>query len=415
MNTHRFRIHACAALAVAGILATSGIAGADSSLGSLSSTTIPAATAAVPTTAPAGAATKPASLGATTSTTVAPGPTTTVVLGEQEGLSAQYRSLSAGLIMSYASTAGVDVGQFVSKYGGQIDNTLGTSVMGAGVKSMTDLESRIANAGLVPGARVSGVASPTSLAASIAGAAPSPDTLSVLGNVNLANRLAGISTPALSIPAMGAARLTNPGLVTTEELQAQPSDSLAFGLFQNQTLAQLATSAPDIFNQVSASGVSDGRAAAAVSSAQGTAQQALSQGLGASLLAPCHAVLMASMVSGSGAAGQNIAPAGTDCSPCAAAGVFLHSNSNRLLTPGVQSNAGDNNAASFNVAEWGGLSQWNRDAIISQTPGTNNVDSLNARNGRAGAAAQQGCEASSAGTSSFLGSNLTGLLKGFGG
>jgi hypothetical protein len=421
MNTNRFRIHACAALTVLGVLATSGVAGADSSLGSLSSTTTTTTTTApglmrstsngtgsvaqlVPPVTVAGA---PA-VGPTSTTS-------TTVLGEQERLGVQYRSLSAGLIMSYASTAGVDIGQFVSKYGGQIDNTLGTSVMGAGVSSMADLEARIANAGLVPGSRMSGVASPTSLAASIAGAAPSPDTLSVLGNVNLANQLAGISTPALTMPAMGAPRLANPGLVSEAQLQAQPSDSLAFGLFQNQTLAQLATSAPDIFNQVSAYGVTDGRAAAAVATAQGDAQAALTAGVGASLLAPCHAVFMSAMATGSGAAGQNIAPAGSNCSPCAAAGVFLHSSNNRLFNPGVQSSAGDNNGASFNVAEWGSLSQWTRDAIISQSPNTNSVDGLNARNGRAGAAAQQGCEASSAGTSSFLGNNISGLLNGLGG
>jgi hypothetical protein len=333
--------------------------------------------------------------------------TTTVPARELdgEGLEARYRSLSVGLVAAYATSTGVDLSSLLSD--SQLNAAFGSTVTDGNVTSLDDLEGRLSSSGLVPGS-VRG----DSLASTIAAAGASPDSMSVIANINLANRLSGLATPELTVPNVGANQLTSPGMVSEAQLSASPADSLVFGLFANQSLAQFANSAPNLFAQVVASGITDPNQQAAWASARTNAAAAVSSGLGESLISPCHAAMMAAMASGNGTAATAITPAGADCSPCIAAGVYMSGQTNRLFNSGSGSPLTEDDGV-ISPVEWNLLPEWQRQAMggdrVAASQRSASSNALSARS------ASNQCAASAAGTSGYLGNNLSGVLRNLGG
>lgn len=323
------------------------------------------------------------------------------------GLEARYRTLSAGLVAAYASATGTDISSLLTASGADVNEALGVDILDRDTDTLEEFEQRLSAAQLFPGA-----APAATLSETIAASGVSLDSISVLSNINLANRLAGLDTPTLEMPGLGAARLTSPGMVSAAQLNAQPADSMVFGLFANQSLAQFANSAPDLFAQVAGSGLTDPAQRAAWDRSRSAAADAVNAGLGPSLISPCHAAMMSAMATGNGAAGTQLTPRGADCSPCIAAGVYMSSATNRLLSNDwgnmlIEPDTG------MNPTRWKTLPQWQRDAMGGQRIDAQ-ADAL--RGGAiTGSRAQAQCRASAAGTSGFLNQNLPGVLRSLGG
>lgn len=129
-----------------------------------------------------------------------------------------------------------------------------------------------------------------------------------------ATQLGGLKAPELKISDFNV-----PELVVPEE-------ALMFGLVYDKTLTSALQSG--VLDEVQR-GVNGGQLADRFKISMAESSEKLSRELSDGLISPCHGAFLAGMSGGaSGLAGKGFSP---DCSSCAAGGVYMHHEMNRLL------------------------------------------------------------------------------------
>jgi hypothetical protein len=252
-----------------------------------------------------------------------------------------------------------------------------------------------------------------STAMNLAGAANTPDGASVAGGIEMARRAAGLD-PATGVKpatALASPSLTMPGLGRAGTILSARPDELAFGLFANQALARAVQSSPDLLSQVRSGQLSQSSIDQFRSSLRTTAA-GFSQGLGSALPSPCYAGMMLGVASGSGS-GARALGLPKECAPCITAGTYLSGRMNGMLTPGqFTPNANDGNITPF---EWKNMDPSRRKALEQLNPDLARMMEAPSNQSTAPAADAAACRQASAGTTSYLTSNLGSMLGRLGG
>jgi hypothetical protein len=283
----------------------------------------------------------------------------------------RYSSMTTAMAVYYAANRGQALGAFLS------DNPTALANLSGSGASMTDIINK-ANQAKTPEelSRIlstSGmgldVNSWTSLAAAnadIKSKASSMDAAVVSAGMSWASALSQIHVPVVQAPGIPAMNTT---LATS-----MPTEGLAFGLFMNQSLANLIGNFPDVFSQVNSTGVASPTASAAWKQAMDAAAAGsyadLSQVAGGST---CGAAFV------DGLTGNST----KGCSPCAIAGMYGNAQLSLLFNPAAGSKALDPKNPAVSATEWSNMTPAQRSAIVAQNPGiAKNVDgALNGNNG----------------------------------
>jgi hypothetical protein len=264
-----------------------------------------------------------------------------------------YGTLSAALIDLYAKGAGQSVEQFLSAQAPTLPSTFASVDK---PMDMRDLDRQLRGQGLsFDGKKVSDLSGwMRSLSAK-----PSPDSAVAIQASRWASEAMKLQMPAVSAP-----KMTTPGM---------PNDALMFGLFANRSLTAMATDHPDLFGEVSRSGLTSEAGKTAWRSSMLQAWDSIDRGLESNLLDRCSAGFMAGMASGSSKTASRI---GGDCGTCVASGLASHSYMNRLWDAAGNGNTTlfDHNDSTVNISEWGSMQNWMVDALAQgnakMLPGT---------------------------------------------
>lgn len=266
---------------------------------------------------------------------------------------ASFSTLSAALVGEFADRQGVTVETFLAA------NAMnGPSVLPGvdGALDVASLDQRLAAGGLsFDGTKVSSLRAWTAdLAAS-----PSVDSAVTLLAAGWAEQALGTAMPKLKGPgSLGQATLSD--------------ESLLFGLFAKESLTDLVANHPDVFGQVTRTGLGTPAGQQKFRDSMLTTWDRIDGGLGAGLLDGCSAGFMAVMASGDPAAGKI---GGSDCGGCAAAGLGANHMMNRLFDFGTGANStlfqpGDDMLA---MQEWVALQDWVAGALVDATPQIQNL------------------------------------------
>jgi len=294
----------------------------------------------------------------------------------------RYASMTAAMAVYYAANRGQALGAFLSDNPTALANLSGS---GAGMtdiinkanqaKSPEELSRILATSGM--GLDVNSWTSLAAANADIKLKAASMDAAVVNAGMSWAAALSQIHVPVVQAPGIPA---MNTSLATS-----MPAEGLAFGLFMNQSLANLIGNFPDVFSQVHSTGVASPTASAAWKQAMDAAAAGsrvdLSQVVGTSA---CGAAFV------DGLTGKST----NGCSPCAIAGMYGNAQLSLIFNPAAGSKALDPSNPAVSATEWANMTPAQRAAIVAQNPGlAQNVDgALNGTDGcsSAGSAVQTG-------------------------
>lgn len=298
-------------------------------------------------------------------------------------------SLTAALLYAQADKSGVTLDVLLAQRAGDLDKMLGSSWKTGGL-TFDSLNKALSS-------RTFGsLSDPSNLTSSLSASAGTPDGMAVMSGIDMARRLAGLSSGSLQMPSIAGAH----------------PDELAVGLFANQSLAAFASGFPDLFGQVGASGAFSAEGMAGFQASMQAAQGRLSGGLSAALPSPCYAGMMMAMASGS-SEGASAIGVPSDCGSCLAAGSYMHGRMTDLMTPNTFSqNSGDGYISGF---EWGNLDAGSQQAILSLNPElANQMNQVQSGSTGVQAGNATACSQASAGTTNFMTNGLSGVLGGLG-
>jgi hypothetical protein len=182
--------------------------------------------------------------------------------------------------------------------------------------------------------------------------ASSIDAAVISAGLTWANAMLSLKVPTLASP-------TTPNIDITKAT-SMPAEGLVFGMFMNQSLANLIGNFPDVFAQVNSTGIATEKSNLAWQKSMKIAAEAsnidLKRVVGNGLCA-------ASFVDGL----TGSSPSG--CSPCAIAGMYGNAQLSLLFNPAAGSKAIDPNNPSVNITEWANLPPSQRAVIVDQNPG----------------------------------------------
>jgi hypothetical protein len=206
---------------------------------------------------------------------------------------------------------------------------------------------------------------------------------------NWAAGLANLRAPALSTPVAG-----------TPSAPAVPPGALMFGNFIDQTEATMAANHPDLYAQISATGLGTPAAQTAWNASMATAAANTTANFSANMPDPCGAALMDTMASGTPQASS------AACAPCVVGGMYLHSQMQSLFSPQTSSVTAQSSANLVPPAAWNQLPAWQKGIVTSQNPSLSQA--LNQNLG--GSSAASACVGASGSTSNTLKSTLPGIF-----
>lgn len=298
-----------------------------------------------------------------------------------DDLRGRYGSLSAALVVMYASQTGTPLDEFVAANADSLAAALGADRPAAaalGVGRPVDAQAltlALATNGIAADLRAAG--SVDSYTRALSENAASLDARVVAAGATWAQQLSQLRTPAVSTPAM-------------PSLGSGGPEALAVGLFANRAATAMVTDFPDLFSQVRSSGVGTAQSAAAWRTSMRNAMAATEADFSTALPNPCYGALMTAMASGDSSAAR--ARAGSGCGSCVSTGLYLNGQMSRLFDPKVsttQSNPFDN---LLPPAEFNQLQPWQRQAIGSGGGqlGQNLSSALTGSGGCGGSAAARG-------------------------
>ena len=324
------------------------------------------------------------------------------------GLDGRYRSLTASLMSQWATTTGADVDELLGPDGDVLASALGSNVDGLrqmGVDGVLgDLDATISSVTL--GVDAAGFDFDR-MATALPTAISTPDGATIAAGVMSAREMAQLEMPDL----------TGPGLLEqAAPLSSVGADSLAFGLFYNQSLTSLAQSSPDVLSAVlGPGGLGDPRATQAWAGARQSAAQRLSQGFGGDLLNPCMAVLFASMASGSSQGNPALSGTADGCRACAVAGAYMGDQMGRITsgdTPQRLIIGGDGVVTDY---EWFQQGDGARELYYESYPGLRDLVESQDRERASEGVRQQECADSQSGVRNFLSGQGGNILSRLGG
>jgi hypothetical protein len=295
----------------------------------------------------------------------------------------RYASMTAAMATYYAANRGQALGAFLgdnpaalANFAGGGDGLSNLLNKASQVKSPEELNRLLATAGV--GLDVNSWNTLAAARSDLQAKAGSMDAAVVNAGMSWASALTQIAVPSVQAPGIPAMNTT---LATS-----MPAEGLAFGLFLNQSLANLIGNFPDVFAQVSASGVASPTAAAAWQSAMNAAANSSSSDLGKIVGTSACGAAFVDGLTGKSANG---------CSPCAIAGMYGNAQVGLLFNPAAGSKAIDPSNPAVTATEWANLTPAQRAAIVAQNPGlAQNVD--NALNGTNGCSSASGAVKSGA-------------------
>lgn len=285
------------------------------------------------------------------------GVNTSAVDAQMLTLSNQYTSMTVAMANYYASSRGLALGAYLADNPSALSKLAGNNPqLGNAMVTTADIKSPEQLAQLLAGNGATlDVKSWTSIAAAgddLKAKAESIDAAVVNAGMTWAQALTAVQVPTLNVPG-------TPGLDRSASI-SMPAEGLAFGLFLNQSLANLIGNFPDVFAQVKASGIADPSSQAAWQKSMATAAAAskvsLTNVAGSN---PCGAAFVDGLTGNS--------PKG--CSPCAVAGRYANAQMQLLFNPSAGSKALDPTNPAVTATEWANLTPALKKAILQQNPG----------------------------------------------
>jgi len=305
-----------------------------------------------------------------------------------DSFAAQFDSLAAAMLNFYASSSGSSLQGLLQSNSPQVTNILGSpaaAVQIGAVSTTSDLQARMKAAGL--GFNFTGMSDMSAFFAEVSAKSSTIDGKVTLFSTDYANALAQMRVPTLSMPTLDASGLPAAGSQVAPE-------SLSFGLFMNSSLTNLVANHPDVFAQVSTSGLGTPAAIAAWKESMLKAGTTIGSDL-SRLPMPCLAEMMQGMASGV-AAGSS-----SSCGSCSIAGSYLHNQAANLLDPNANTTLPGTSGSSP-----GQTQPWLQNELGSANPGlSTQLDQVLAPNSMIGS-----CLTSSSAASSALSSALPGLF-----
>lgn len=277
---------------------------------------------------------------------------------QTEEMSARYESLSAAMVMMYATQKGMALSEFLATEPTQSARLLGAdpAVIRAQLSdnSAAELTRVMANNKLT--LSTTAYSSLQMYAkALVTEMGWNADAIVAARAASWAAELAAVQSPALTVPGVPKAR--------TDNLSVPPAGALAFGLLYDKSLTALVTDFPDIYAQVERRGLMSPEALSAWKTSMKNAYAASTQGISALTAGdPCAGTAVGA------AAGVYSATGG--CGGCASLGAYVNAQLQATLAnPGASSTLTNPNDSTMTAAEWNRLQPWQKEAILQQNPG----------------------------------------------
>ena len=313
----------------------------------------------------------------------------------------RYGSLAGAMQISYAQNRGMGLASFLAGNPGQLANLTGLTAddpkmktllaqLGAG-SSITDLDSALSQSGLTLSSNA--YRSVSNAALEIRAKASTLDAAVVQAGMSWAATMVSLRAPELAIP-------TAPQLDTTA-VTGMPAEGLAFGMFTNRALNAFVRGFPDVFGQVSASGIGSNDQMKAWNSSIKTAMKASSADLSTMLGDGCGSAFLA------GLAGNTYAGS---CSPCVAAGRLANGQLQLIFDPSAASVIPNNADNALSPAEWQNLTPAQREALAAQNSSVSSVLSSATPN-----TSSTGCSAASSAVKRNVTATVPSILDYLGG
>lgn len=271
----------------------------------------------------------------------------------------RYGSLSSAMLDSYAHKEGKALTSFLMGNPGQLANLSGMSASDPRVQillsqigpgsTMSDLDAAMSSSGLTLSS--SAYRSVAAAAQEVSTKGGSMDAAVVAAGMSWAAKMVSLRAPELAVP-------TAPGL-DVSQVTGMPAEGLAFGMFTNRSLNAFVRQFPDVFSQVSSSGIGSASQQNAWNSAMSSAMNASRPDFTSMLPSQCGAAFLAGL-SGGGYSGS--------CSPCVAAGRLANGQLQLIFDPSAASVIPNSSDPSLSPTEWANLTPAQRAAITAQNP-----------------------------------------------
>lgn len=217
--------------------------------------------------------------------------------------------------------------------------------------SITELNSQLAQSGVA--FTSSDYSSLSSLAGAVTGKFGSADAQVTLAGAQWAASMGTLTAPELSVP-------TAPEVGTP----AVPENALPFGLLVNKTVTRIAVDAPQLLNQIMATGISTPKQQAAWNKAMAAAWEGSETDLASTVPDSCTGGMLAIMASGDPSSGDSY----EDCdTACRAGGLYLHNQSLSIFNPQRLSPVPEALNTAMTAADVDALPPAVREALASQS------------------------------------------------
>jgi hypothetical protein len=291
----------------------------------------------------------------------------------------RYGSLSSAMAGHYAGKQQLAIASYLAGGPGKFGSLSGlnstdikalSTSLPAGA-TVADLDIALATRGLTLNSK--SFSDVSVAAAEIRSKAASLDATVAQAGMNWAQQMLRLRAPELLTPPV-------PSIDTTQYTSV-PAEGLAFGMFMNRSLNALILNFPDVFSQVSSSGVGTKSSQEAWARAMGQAMTASAPDFNKMLPTKCGGAFLDAL---GGKTNQT-----NGCSPCVAAGRLANAQMGLIFDPTKGSTLPDSSSA-LNPSEWDRLTPTQRDQLVKQNPTL--ADAL----GRATASSSTGCSAAGA-------------------
>jgi hypothetical protein len=317
---------------------------------------------------------------------------------------AQYTTLSAALVAGHSATSGRSLGDLLATNGASWDESFGAPGLFAAM-SFDDLNAKLAGytVGGTPTADGITMSSWDAMVAKLTNSAGTPDGQLIAASIDFGRQVGNLPQPQLTMPSLGA----------VSSIATANGDEMMFGLFANQTVAQMLRTAPDVIGQINAGGKLSPAAQQQFNQSMLAAGKAVNTSLGNALPSPCYAAMVAAMSTGNPAAASGIG-APQSCTPCITAGAYMHGRMSELVNPQsfITNGVKDGKISSY---EWTRLDQNTRNALLATNPDLarqiQSIEAKGAADSRTLNANTTACTSSATGATNFLGSNLGSVLS----
>lgn len=317
-------------------------------------------------------------------------------------LTQKYRSLSSALTGHYAVQSDMSLTSFLINNAGRAQSLTGSSFsnLPANVEMTVDsFDQYLDNQELTLDPE--SYLTLNDFARDVANKSDSIDAQVIKASSQWANESSSLRSPSLAAPrAPGVDPNANSGVA---------ADSLVFGMFFDRSLTALVSDFPDVFSQAGSAGLGTESSMGAWRQSMLTAADATNQDFSSLMPSPCVGVMLTVMASGNAEAASSQAPAGSDCSPCVAGGLYMNQKLEDLFSGGGIQDPFDYNDIVITEEEWLGADPWLQDLVDPEyganfSPESHSAKLFDASN------KGSGCASASSGVAATADSALPGVF-----